>query len=103
MNDILYSKEGREGKDSSNISGIFSPKEIKLNANEDKNSINNINKKLPFINELNKNTNGILRNNLHFMKRNTNRNKNLTSKNGFFSERLKNDENKQLKSFINKK
>ena len=103
MNDILYSKEGREGKDSSNISGIFSPKEIKLNANEDKNSINNINKKLPFINELNKNTNGIFRNNLHFMKRNTNRNKNLTSKNGFFSERLKNDENKQLKSFINKK
>ena len=98
MNDLIYS---RDGKDIENISGIFSKKEIK--GKDVKNIMDNIGKKLPFINDMGKNTGGIFRNNLHFINRNANRSKNLGTKNGFFSERLKNYENKKLKSYIIKK
>ena len=103
LNNIIYKNyEGREGE---NISGIYSNKELKISSNEVKNYLHNIDKKLPFINmALNNKNASIFRNNLHFINRNHLNNNN----NGFFSERLKNNENKKLKSsisgnFLNKK
>ena len=101
MNDLIYSRDGKDGRDSENISGILSKKDIK--GNEGINVMENIGKKLPFINDINKNAGGVFRNNLNFINRNNNRTKNLGTKNGFFSERLKNYENKKLKSYIIKK
>ena len=95
LNYLIHKKY--EGKDGENVSGIYSNNEVKINSNEDKNYIHNIDKKLPFINmALNNKAGSIFRNNLHFINRNHLNNKN----NGFFSERLKNNESTKLKSSI---
>ena len=61
-----------------------------------------VEKKLPFINiGLDKKKVGIFRNNLYFVKRNNS--KNYLNNNGFFSERLKFNDNKNLKISINSK
>lgn len=61
-----------------------------------------VEKKLPFINiSLDKKKDGIFRNNLYFVKRNNS--KNYLNNNGFFSERLKFNDNKNLKISINSK
>ena len=90
-----------EINENNNISEIFANIDIgNNNSNAGKIIIKNIDKKLPFINmTMNKKTGGNFRNNLHLVNRNNH--KNYLNNNGFFSERLKNNENKKLKNSIN--
>ena len=90
-----------EINENNNISEIFANIDIgNNNSNAGKIIIKNIDKKLPFINmTMNKKTGGNFRNNLHLVNRNNH--KNYINNNGFFSERLKNNENKKLKNSIN--
>ena len=90
-----------EINENNNISEIFANIDIgNNNSNAGKIIIKNIDKKLPFINmTMNKKTGGNFRNNLHLVNRNNH--KNYLNTNGFFSERLKNNENKKLKNSIN--
>ena len=100
-NNLIQNKiDNKDNKD--NLSGIFSKIEMAVSSNDSKKDINNIDKKLPFINiAVNAKKGSIFRSHLHFVNRNHNNRNYLKNSNGFFSERLKNNDNKKLKCTIN--
>ena len=92
-NNLIQNKnDNKDNKD--NLSGIFSKIEMAVSSNDSKKDINNIDIKLPFINiAVNAKKSSIFRSHLHLVNRNHNNRNYLKNSNGFFSERLKNNDN----------